>query len=428
MDFAPRIVAWQRSHGRHDLPWQNTRDPYRIWLSEIMLQQTQVSTVIPYYERFLQRFPDLAALAAAEQDEVMPYWAGLGYYARARNLHRCAQEIVRDWGGRFPPDAASIATLPGIGRSTAAAIAAFAHGETAPIMDGNVKRVFTRHFGIAGDPSKRDVETRLWTLAEEQVATAPAHAAILAVVAATGGDSGAAPSHGDAGPAEDAIGASPDTAGTSAADPVASYMASYTQGLMDLGATLCTRGKPDCPRCPVQATCVARIEGRQAELPTPKVRKASPERSTGMLVLRHQGRILLQQRPAPGIWGGLWSLPEFDPALDPATACKALGAQPGDVSELAAFAHTFTHFRLHVRPWFVTLKEAPSATSGSPASPKAPRARATAATAAAAPQAAPGMPQRWVDEAELAHVALPAPVRKLLDGLFAAGLPHMLPA
>ncbi|MGV8294404.1 A/G-specific adenine glycosylase, partial [Pseudomonas aeruginosa] len=147
MDFAPRIVAWQRQHGRHDLPWQNTRDPYRIWLSEIMLQQTQVATVIPYYERFLQRFPDVAALAAAAQEDVMPYWAGLGYYARARNLHRCAQETARDWNGRFPPTAEAIATLPGIGRSTAAAIAAFAYGERSPILDGNVKRVFTRQFG-----------------------------------------------------------------------------------------------------------------------------------------------------------------------------------------------------------------------------------------------------------------------------------------
>ncbi len=353
MDFAPRIVAWQRDHGRHDLPWQNTRDPYRIWLSEIMLQQTQVSTVIPYYERFLARFPDLAALAAAEQDEVMPYWAGLGYYARARNLHRCAQEIVRDWEGRFPPDAAGIATLPGIGRSTAAAIAAFAYGETSPIMDGNVKRVFTRHFGIAGDPAKRDVETRLWALAEQEVPT-------------RGQD-----------------------------------MASYTQGLMDLGATLCTRGKPDCPRCPVQATCVARIEGRQAELPTPKARKATPERGTGMLVLRSDGRILLQQRPSPGIWGGLWSLPEFDPAQGIEAACAALGARPEGVYELAAFAHTFTHFRLHVRPWYVPLAQAP---------------------------AAAGASHRWIAETELAGVALPAPVRKLLDGLLAAGLPHMLPA
>lgn len=270
MDFAPRIVAWQRQHGRHDLPWQNTRDPYRIWLSEIMLQQTQVATVIPYYERFLQRFPDVAALAAAAQEDVMPYWAGLGYYARARNLHRCAQEIARDWNGRFPPSAEAIATLPGIGRSTAAAIAAFAYGERSPILDGNVKRVFTRHFGIAGDPARREIEQRLWALADAQVEAAP------------GLD-----------------------------------MAAYTQGLMDLGATLCTRGKPACERCPVADTCVARREGRQAELPTPKARKAIPERETAMLVLQHQGAFLLQQRPEPGIWGGLWSLPEFDAAGDP---------------------------------------------------------------------------------------------------------------
>jgi A/G-specific adenine glycosylase len=357
MDFAPKIVAWQESHGRHDLPWQNTRDPYRIWLSEIMLQQTQVSTVIPYYHRFLERFPDLAALAAATQEEVMPYWAGLGYYARARNLHRCAQEIVREWGGSFPPDAERIATLPGIGRSTAAAIAAFAYGERSPIMDGNVKRVFTRHFGIAGDPSKRDVETRLWALADAQV-------------------------HPDA-----------------TQSPV--NMASYTQGLMDLGATLCTRGKPACERCPLQETCIARIEGRQAELPTPKVRKTSPERRTGMLVLQREGRILLVQRPSPGIWGGLWSLPEFDADLSAGAACEALGVKPESVCELASFAHTFTHFKLHVRPWYVTVAAAP---------------------------VADGTKQLWVNEEEARTMALPAPIRKLVDGLFAAGLPEAVMA
>ena len=228
MEFSPRIVAWQRLRPPRS-PWQNTRDPYRIWLSEIMLQQTQVATVIPYYERFLARFPDVAALAAAAQEDVMPYWAGLGYYARARNLHRCAQEIARDWQGRFPPTAEAIATLPGIGRSTAAAIAAFAYGERSPILDGNVKRVFTRHFGIAGDPSKREVEQRLWALADTQVEVAPDL-----------------------------------------------DMAAYTQGLMDLGATLCTRGKPACDKCPVADTCVARREGRQAELPTPRRARRCP--------------------------------------------------------------------------------------------------------------------------------------------------------
>ncbi|ANN79646.1 A/G-specific adenine glycosylase [Bordetella flabilis] len=352
MEFALRIAAWQGRHGRHDLPWQKTRDPYRIWLSEIMLQQTQVSTVIPYYQRFLDRFPDLQALARAAQEEVMPYWAGLGYYARARNLHRCAQEIVRDWDGRFPPDAAAIATLPGIGRSTAAAIAAFAYGERSPIMDGNVKRVFARHFGIAGDPARREVETRLWDVAEAQL--------------------------------RDGAGRDVDMAG-------------YTQGLMDLGATVCVRAKPRCEACPVAETCTARREGRQAELPTPKARKASPERTTGMLVLQREGRILLEQRPSPGIWGGLWSLPEFDVAIAPADACRALGAEPGTVYALAAFSHTFTHFRLHVRPWYVTV-------SGDPPSRV--------------------QPTQWVDAGAAARAALPAPVRKLLDGLFAAGLPE----
>ncbi|MCW0209859.1 MAG: A/G-specific adenine glycosylase [Achromobacter sp.] len=349
MDFAPRIVDWQRQHGRHDLPWQNTRDPYRIWLSEIMLQQTQVATVIPYYERFLQRFPDVAALAAAAQEDVMPYWAGLGYYARARNLHRCAQEIARGWNGRFPPTAEAIATLPGIGRSTAAAIAAFAYGERSPILDGNVKRVFTRHFGIAGDPGKREIEQRLWALADAQVEAAPDL-----------------------------------------------DMAAYTQGLMDLGATLCTRGKPACGKCPVADSCVARREGRQAELPTPKARKAIPERETCMLVLRHQGAFLLQQRPEPGIWGGLWSLPEFDTAQDPDSASRALGLEPEQRFELAAFAHTFTHYRLHIRPWLVPVRAAGLRESA--------------------------LPERWVPADKLASTALPAPVKKLLLGLVEAGL------
>src|SRR5690606_35431280 len=209
-----RIVAWQRSHGRHGLPWQGTQDPYRIWLSEIMLQQTQVATVIPYYQRFLERFPDVAALAQATQDEVMPYWAGLGYYARARNLHRCAQEICQNWNGSFPPSADEIMQLPGIGRSTAAAIAAFAYGQRSPIMDGNVKRVFTRYFGIFGDPAVRATEKSLWETAQ-------------AVVDA----------------------AAPDL-----------DMTAYTQGLMDLGSSHCARSRPDCPACPLAAHCYARLE------------------------------------------------------------------------------------------------------------------------------------------------------------------------
>lgn len=352
MDFASRIVAWQARHGRHGLPWQHTQDPYRIWLSEIMLQQTQVTTVIPYYQRFLERFPDVATLADAAQEDVMPYWAGLGYYARARNLHRCAQVIMSDWAGQFPPTAQQIATLPGIGRSTAAAIAAFAFNERSPILDGNVKRVFTRHFGVAGDPARREIEQRLWELAETQVAQAPGL-----------------------------------------------NMATYTQGLMDLGATLCTRSKPDCSRCPVTDTCIARREGRQSELPTPKARKAIPERQTGMLVLQRDGAILLQRRPEPGIWGGLWSLPEFEAGDDPTLAARQLGLEPVHRYQLAAFAHTFTHYRLHISPWYL------------PVTP-------------AANLAEPTLPQRWVSLAELPSLALPAPIRKLLEGLLAAGLPE----
>ncbi|WP_198297675.1 A/G-specific adenine glycosylase [Bordetella genomosp. 9] len=345
MDFATRIADWQARHGRHDLPWQNTRDPYRIWLSEVMLQQTQVGTVISYYQRFLERFPDIHSLAAAEEEAVMPYWAGLGYYARARNLHRCARQIVGDWGGRFPPDAASIATLPGIGRSTAAAIAAFAYGERSPIMDGNVKRVFARHFGVEGDPARRETELRLWALAEAQL--------------------------------RDGAGAGVD-------------MGAYTQGLMDLGATVCTRGKPLCGACPVRETCVAQRDGRQAELPTPRARKATPERSTAMLVVEHEGRVLLERRPSPGIWGGLWSLPEFDAALSGTQACAQLGVETARVWALAAFSHTFTHFRLHVKPWYAIVTQRP---------------------------AEGDRPRQWLALADAAQAALPAPVRKLIEGL-----------
>ena len=347
MDFAFRIATWQARSGRQGLPWQGTTDPYRIWLSEIMLQQTQVGTVIPYYLRFLERFPDIAALAAASQEEVMPYWAGLGYYARARNLHRCAQAVAAGWSGRFPPTAEQIACLPGIGRSTAAAIAAFAYGERYPILDGNVKRVFTRHFGIEGDPSRRAVDQRLWELADAQVAAAPGL-----------------------------------------------NMPAYTQGLMDLGATLCTRGKPACGQCPVADTCVAKRDGRQAELPTPKARKAVPERETAMLVLAHEGRVLLRQRPAPGIWGGLWSLPEFETEGDPLTATRALGLEPGEHYRLAGFMHGFTHYKLHVQPWLVFVEKHTTLRESI-------------------------QPERWMPAERLTDTALPAPIKKLLAGIAA---------
>lgn len=346
MHFANRIIAWQRSHGRHDLPWQNTTDPYRIWLSEIMLQQTQVATVIGYYLRFLERFPDIATLARASQDDVMPFWAGLGYYARARNLHRCAQTLVQQWGGTFPPTAEQIATLPGIGPSTAAAIAAFAFAQQTPIMDGNVKRVFTRHFAIEGDPTRREVEQRLWTLARHEV----------------------------------------DAERVGTLD-----MSAYTQGLMDLGATLCTRRQPACDRCPVAESCEARRQGRQHELPTARVRKAAATRSTAMLVIHSDHHVLLTLRPSPGIWGGLWSLPECAPGDEVQAAAALCAADHATPVAMAAFEHVFTHFRLHIQPWDIDLGSVvPDAVTE---------------------------PLRWFARRDLPALGLPAPVRKLVDGL-----------
>jgi A/G-specific adenine glycosylase len=344
--FARRIEQWQRRSGRHDLPWQGTRDPYRIWLSEIMLQQTQVATVIGYYQRFLQRFPDVSTLAAASEDEVMPYWAGLGYYARARNLHRCARAVMAQWGGEFPREPAAIGELPGIGRSTAAAIAAFAHGARSPIMDGNVKRVFARYFGIEGDPSLRAVEQRLWALAEEILAAAPADL----------------------------------------------DMAAYTQGLMDLGATLCTRTRPDCEACPLGADCYAKRTARQGELPGRKVRKARPERHCQMLVLLSDGHVLLERRPSPGIWGGLWCLPQYDSQGDLAAALANWGIDMSQARPLEPFKHDFTHFRLYVEPW---LAQTPSSVLAEPAGIR-----------------------NWIGTSDLEATALPAPVRKLLERLF----------
>lgn len=343
-DLAVRVCAWQRGHGRHHLPWQGTRDPYRVWLSEIMLQQTQVTTVIPYYERFLARFPDIATLAGAEQDAVMPYWAGLGYYARARNLHRCAQVLVAEHGGHFPHSAQAIAELPGIGRSTAAAIASFSYGERSPIMDGNVKRVFTRFFGIHGYPGQRAVEQRLWGLAEYALERAPADL----------------------------------------------DMAAYTQGLMDLGARICTRGKPQCGACPLAADCKARALGLQQVLPEPRPRRSLPERHCAMLLLHGDGRVLLEKQPQQGLWGGLWSLPRYDSAQALADACRNKGIAVPPDARMAGFVHTFTHFRLHIEPW---LLEAPPHASE------------------------PAVDQSWIPFGELAGTAVPAPVRILLDAL-----------
>jgi A/G-specific adenine glycosylase len=340
--FSSRIVSWQRSHGRSDLPWQGTRDAYRIWVSEIMLQQTQVAAVIPYFERFMARFPDVAALAAAGDDEVMRHWSGLGYYARARNLAKAARDVVAHHAGQFPGRYDELLELPGIGRSTAAAIAAFASGERRAILDGNVKRVLARHHGIEGVVSEKAVEDRLWELAGSLL---PRRA-----------------------------------------------IESYTQGLMDLGATLCTRAKPQCPRCPVAGTCVALRDGRTAELPGRGKAKPAAVRGTMMLVVVSQGEVLLDKRPPSGIWGGLWSLPEAPTGTDAAAWCAgALGVAPARVAALPPFTHAFTHFKLEVVPWRIDVRRRGA-------------------------RAAEG-PRMWLALGEAGGAALPAPVKKLLAAL-----------
>lgn len=299
--FAEKLIAWQQAHGRHDLPWQQTRDPYAVWVSEIMLQQTQVSAVIGYYDRFMQRFPTIATLAEAEQDEVMRYWSGLGYYSRARNLHHAAQTIMREHSGTFPTDFNTIQTLKGIGRSTAAAISVFAFNQRQTILDGNVKRVLARLYAIDGWPGLPDVEKRLWQLAETLL-----------------------PEQG---------------------------LPAYVQGLMDFGATLCTRSKPRCTDCPMQGQCLAYQQQQVAQLPASKPRKTLPEKQVTMLMILDAGEILLERRPNQGIWGGLWSLPELSPEqIAVPHVQQTLGMEVEALEVLPVLWHTFTHFKLEIIP------------------------------------------------------------------------------
>lgn len=336
MSFASKLTAWQKRHGRHDLPWQQTRDAYAIWVSEIMLQQTQVATVIPYYTRFIARFPHMAALAAAPLDEVLALWSGLGYYSRARNLHRAAQAVMSGHGGAFPRDARAIAQLPGIGRSTAGAIAALAYGECRAILDGNVKRVLARCFGIEGWPGDGAVSRALWQKAEQLL-------------------------------------------------PLRE-VAIYTQALMDLGATVCTRANPHCRRCPVAERCVARATHRIAAIPAPRPRRVMPEKQVQWLVLLHHGDVLLEKRPPSGVWGGLWSFPE---ALSQAESDAArYGVEVSGIEALAPFTHTFTHFRLRIAPQLLRVEQV------------APRA------------AQPGAV--WMPLEDAVHAAIPAPVKQVL--------------
>lgn len=314
------------------MPWQGTRDPYRVWLSEVMLQQTQVTAVIPYYQRFLARFPYLDALAAAPEDEVLKLWSGLGYYARGRQLREAARAIaVR---GCFPDSVEGLMELPGVGRSTAAAIAVFAFGRRAAILDGNVKRVLARCYGVEGKAQ--------WTLAEQLL-----------------------PARG---------------------------IESYTQALMDLGATVCTRTKPACGRCPVADECVARREGRIGELPSPRKRKPLPLRRAIWLVLQHQGAVLLERRPSPGIWGGLWVFPEGPSARLKSFCRKNFSVEISGARKMPVIAHGFTHFRLAILPIRCRVRR------------KFPQKKKMAG-------------RLWLDLADARGAAVPAPVKALLSGL-----------
>ena len=305
--FATRLLAWWHIHGRKDLPWQRRPTPYRVWISEVMLQQTQVATVAPYFRRFVARFPGVRALAGAPIDEVLAHWSGLGYYARARNLHRAAGMVVERHGGRFPRSLEALSALPGIGRSTAGAILSLACGQRAGVLDGNVKRVLCRHAGVAGWPGESAVQRELWAIAEARLPDAE-HAA-------------------------------------------------YTQAIMDLGATICTARAPACGACPVQRDCHAHARGLVEVLPSARPRRALPQRAVVFVLARDRdGRVLLQRRPPAGVWGGLWGPPECA-MPDQAAACLArLGLiATGPARTLAPVQHTFSHFRLRITPVLVDV-------------------------------------------------------------------------
>jgi A/G-specific adenine glycosylase len=313
--FSNALLTWFDTHGRHDLPWQKNRTPYRVWISEIMLQQTQVTTVIPYYQRFMSRFPDVQSLAAAHLDEVLHLWTGLGYYARGRNLHKAAQQICDTLHGEFPNTMDEVMSLPGIGRSTAGAILALSSNQHHAILDGNVKRVLSRFHAIAGWPGQRQVEQQLWAYAQACTPTV--------------------------------------------------RTSDYTQAIMDLGATLCTRSKPRCANCPVSTHCQARQQQRTTDFPGKKPRKTLPVRQAVMLMLRYGDRgeqVLLQQRPASGIWGGLWSFPQPEvnrndyPALQDWCRDK-LGYELADIQTWPELRHTFSHFHLDITPVEARLKD-----------------------------------------------------------------------
>jgi A/G-specific adenine glycosylase len=346
--IAPALLDWHAQHGRHDLPWQHDRTPYRVWVSEIMLQQTQVATVLPYYQRFMQRFDSVRALADAPIDDVLHLWTGLGYYARARNLHRAAIRVRDEFGGEFPGTFEQVADLPGIGRSTAGAILALSRGERVPILDGNVKRVLSRVFGIQGDVKEREATEKLWRLSD-------------------------------------------------ACTPSANVDV-YTQAIMDIGATVCTRRKPLCSYCPLATGCFALRTGRQQEIPAPRnaarIKRARRSRHVFMLVAMRadDSSVLLERRPESGVWGGLWCLPEFD-TESAARSYAELSLRDPQVERqhLSLIEHTFTHFDLVVTPLLARCE-------GSTGSLDEPQSL-------------------WYNPRKPARIGLPAPIKTLLTGL-----------
>lgn len=340
-DVAPRLLAWFDRHGRKDLPWQQDPTPYRVWVSEVMLQQTQVATVIPYYQAFISAFPDVAALARASADEVLRHWAGLGYYARARNLHAAARAVLERHGGQFPEAFDEVVALPGIGRSTAGAILSLACGQRHAILDGNVKRVLARYHAVDGWPGKPAVSRLLWEHAERHT-----------------------------------------PAGRTAA---------YTQAIMDLGATVCTRHRPACTRCPLATACRACATGRQEDYPGRREARARPSRRTHMALALFEGRVYLERRAPSGIWGGLWSLPEFASEEDLLAWCEqGLAAPPERVERWAPLRHSFSHYDLDISPVAVRLARAPAAVADN----------------------GDGI---WYNYGQAPRVGLPAPVRTLID-------------
>ncbi len=347
-ELTTALLPWFERQGRHDLPWQQAANPYRVWVSEIMLQQTQVKTVIPYFLRFVECFPDPRTLAEAPLDRVLHLWTGLGYYARARNMHRAAGVIMQDYGGSLPTEPDALTALPGIGRSTAGAILALGYGHRAAILDGNVKRVLTRYYGIHGWPGHREVEKKLWELAERET------------------------------PQQE--------------------VAAYTQAIMDLGATVCTRAGPRCADCPLATGCYARRHNAQQQLPTARPRRARPVRRAVFAVLENeQGEILLEQRPPTGVWGGLWSLPEYPSQAELADwiARRAL-LLSATLTPLPPLRHSFSHFHLDITPVRAVLRDRTDTIRDNDAC-------------------------LWYSPAQAAQIGLPAPVQALLKSFYSTG-------